>query len=112
MRCWCALLVGCLVGCGAGGGKFAPPKLYPVTGSLQVNGKKLNGVMVQLIPVDATSSARPAIGVTDAEGNFKIATNGDRGAAAGTYKVVLGAGVAERTEPMTVEEATKISGRG
>ncbi len=112
MRCWCALLVVCVAGCGAGSGKFPPPKLYPVTGSLQVNGKKLSGVMVQLIPADATSTARPAIGVTDAEGNFKIATNGDRGAAAGNYKVVLGAGAEERTEPMTVEEATKISGAG
>ncbi len=94
---------------GCSGSDGAPP-LHPVTGTLVVGGKPLENVTVQLTPVDLNSTARPALGKTDAEGKFTILTNGDRGATAGKYKVVLLTS-APASGPMSVEEATKLSGQ-
>ena len=89
-----SLLLICLMGCSSAGSGALP--LHPVTGTLKVDGKPLEATSVALMPVDIASKAKPAVGMTDKDGNFKIATNGDRGAAAGSYKVVLGgAGVTE-----------------
>jgi hypothetical protein len=85
------------IGCNSGGTTALP--LYPVTGTVKVDGKPLDATSVTLIPTDTSSKMKPATGMSDKEGNFKIATNGDRGAAAGSYKVVLGgAGISEPTE--------------
>ena len=109
MRRLSSLLLLCAVGCSSE--TIAPPTLYPVTGSLVVGGKPLENVTVQLIPVDVTSKARPGSGKTDAEGKFTILTNGDKGATAGKYKVVLGSPSLAPSGPVSVEEATKMSGQ-
>jgi hypothetical protein len=103
MRRFSSLVLICLWGCSSGGP--APLPLYPVTGNLKVDGKPLEATAVSLMPVDATSKAKPAVGTTDKEGNFKIATNGDRGAAAGPYKVVLG-GAAVEDSSTSLEKLT------
>lgn len=101
------LLLG-LLGCS---NAEAPPALYPVTGTLKVNGKPLENMTVQLSPVDITSKAKPGIGKTDAEGKFTILTNGDKGAATGKYKVILmDSPKVQRTGPPTIEELTKMNG--
>lgn len=95
MRRLSCLMVIFLWGCSQSGPGALP--LFPVTGTAKLDGKPLADTTVSLMPVDSTSRAKPAIGVTDKEGNFKLSTNGDRGAAAGSYKVVLGGQGAEET---------------
>ncbi len=95
MRRLSGLVLFCLLGCSPAGPAALP--LYPVTGTLKVEGKPLEATVVTLMPVDAASKAKPAVGVTDKDGNFKIATNGDRGAAAVPFKVVLGGASAEES---------------
>lgn len=102
-----ALALVCGLGCG-GAPKGALP-LVPVSGSLIVNGKPLNDVFVQLIPVAADSKTKPGIATTDADGKFVIRTNGDKGANPGKYKVVLGN--AKPAGPVSLEEATRMSGQ-
>ncbi len=101
-----SVLLICVAGCTSG--VTDAPKLYSVTGTLKVDGKPLEATSVALIPAEKDSKLKPALGTTDKEGNFKIATNGDRGAAAGKYKVVLGGkGVDEAPEdskPKTSQE--------
>jgi hypothetical protein len=106
MRHLSSVLLLCLLGCSQGGADA--PVLYPVTGSLQVGGKPLADISVQLIPVDTTAKAktRPGVGNTDAEGKFTIRTNGDKGAISGKYKVVLLKGTAKATQD-TIEDAMK-----
>ena len=108
------LLVLLVPGCSGSSGKIAPPKLYPVKGTLKIGGTPTEGITVQLSPADPASKTQPASGVSDADGNFVIRTNGDRGATEGTYKVVLGigSGEAKAQGPVSVEEATKMSGAG
>lgn len=96
-----------VVGCGQGGPE--PMPLYPVTGSLVVSGKPLENVTVQLMPAGDNAKGKPGIATTDAEGKFEIRTNGDKGMNPGKYKVVLGS--TKPAGPVTVEEATKMSGQ-
>lgn len=100
----------CVVGCGSGGAP--PPKMYPVTGTLKVKGKALENVTVQLIPADQLAKdSKPAVGTTDAEGKFTMRTNGDKGVIAGKYKVVLITTNSPGSGPVSLEEATKMSGQ-
>ncbi len=57
------------------------------SGTVSYKGKPLNGFTVTFMPV---SGARPATGISDAEGKFQLGTNdaGD-GGAAGTNKVAV-----------------------
>lgn len=87
-RLSCLMLV-FMLGCSGASGPAALP-LYPVTGTAKLDGKPLADTTIALMPVDTATRAKPAMAITDKEGNFKLATNGDRGAAAGAYKVVLG----------------------
>ena len=116
MRTLTGLLLLLLIvpGCSGSSGKFAPPKLYPVKGNLKIGGTPAEGITVQLSPADPASKTQPASAVTDDNGNFVIRTNGDRGATEGKYKVVLGigSGQAKAQGPVSVEEATKMSGAG
>ncbi len=81
-----ALLVsglGVFAGCGDSG-----PKMAPVEGTVSLDGKPLNNIMVEFWP----SSAGPrSIAVSDAQGRYKLmADDGKReGAAVGPHKVVL-----------------------
>lgn len=93
------LLLLCAVGCSQGPDQPLP--LYPVTGSVKVGGKPLAEVAVQLIPVDEKTRAKPGIGKTDKDGNFTITTNGDRGANAGKFKVVLGTSSQQQEQKMS-----------
>jgi hypothetical protein len=73
---------------GCGESEEGAPVLHPVTGKLTVGGTAVGNVQVALMPTGGTG--RAAIGNTDAEGNFTIASpNAGAGAVAGEYKVVL-----------------------
>lgn len=99
------------VGCSSSQGPGALP-LRPVTGSLVVNGKPLDNIQVQLIPVGVDTKAKPGVATTDKDGKFVIRTNGDKGANPGKYKVVLGSSNASTpTGPVSLDEATKMSGQ-
>ena len=81
------MLVG-LSGCGkAPGPKAVVEKVVPVAGTLTYKGQPLEYFQVTFLPVDGR---RPAIGVTDAAGKFKLGTNkaGD-GAPPGASKVAI-----------------------
>jgi hypothetical protein len=71
-------------GCSDGGGG---PTLTPVTGVVNVDGQPASDVFINFIPLST-----PAIGAqarTDASGNFEMATGGEKGVAAGKYKVLF-----------------------
>jgi hypothetical protein len=76
-----------LSGCG-GDGKIAR---YPVAGTVLVDGKPAEGVVIVFCPVSGTDEfmkERP-FGTTDAEGKFTLMTfDPDDGAPAGDYKVL------------------------
>jgi len=81
----CAGLLALVLGCGPGG-----PKLYPTKGTLKIDGSPANYVTVELHPVDNAENP-VATGVIQDDGNFEVFSGkeGESGAAAGTYKVVL-----------------------
>ena len=108
MRRLSCLVLLCVLGCGSEVVKPLP--LYPVTGSVKVKGAPLKDTLVQLLPVDPSSKAKPGVATTDSEGNFVIRTNGDKGANSGKFKVVLGS-VVEQQGPVSLEDATKMSGQ-
>lgn len=68
-----------LVGCGGSGG----PSLTAVKGKVTYKGESLAGATVTFMPEKGT----PAIGVTDASGNFTLSTGGLPGAVEGTHRV-------------------------
>jgi len=70
--------VSLIVGCG-GDGK----KLYPVEGTVTVDGNTVEGAMVLFVAGDGSTSS----GLTSATGKFRLLTDGKEGAPAGTYKV-------------------------
>lgn len=108
MRRLSCLVVVCVLGCG--GEAVKPLPLYSVTGTVKVNGQPLKDTLVQLLPTDTSTKAKPGVGKTDDDGKYQIRTNGDKGANSGTYKVVLGNAV-EQSGPVTLEEATRMSGQ-
>jgi hypothetical protein len=84
--CLFGLLVTCaLVGCGSD-----LPKTVPVTGTVTLDGKPLEGATVNLISDEGSLAAG---GVTDESGNFSLRTTvGDKmvdGAKVGTHKVAV-----------------------
>ena len=74
------LMAGLLVGCGP-----AKPELFPVSGTVKLNGKPLTTGSVQFIG----QGLRPASGQINADGTFKLATDGQDGCAAGVHKVLV-----------------------
>lgn len=82
-RVLCLAILAFAVGCGSPDLE----KAVPVAGVVKFQGKPLEGYRVTFMPTDGR---RPAIGVTDAEGKFKLGTNdtGD-GAVIGTHKVAF-----------------------
>jgi len=75
------LVVG-TIGCGQG-----RPKTVPVSGTVTLDGQPVDGASVTFYPA---SGGRPAMGTTDAQGNFTLTTfeKGD-GAIPGTYNVTV-----------------------
>lgn len=85
-----ALLIICITipGCGSG------PKMHAVTGIVTYKGAPVVGADVILTAAKEADQLKPARGVTDANGNFRVKTYfapGDErsGALAGFYKVTL-----------------------
>jgi hypothetical protein len=80
--CSVALLIGCSPETGP---KATIEEVVPVAGTLTYKGKALENFQVTFQPSD---DRRPAIGITDSAGKFKLGTNepGD-GAVTGTLKV-------------------------
>jgi hypothetical protein len=82
-----AMVAGVLVaicGCGSGAGKVV---VVPVSGSVKYKGQPVDGALVSFA---TTASPRTAVGMTDAQGNFKLTTmNTDDGAVAGEHVVTI-----------------------
>ncbi len=68
-----------LVGCGSGG-----PTLAPVKGKVTYRNEPVSGATVSFVPVE---QGQPAIGVTDAAGQYTLNTTGKAGAGLGKYRV-------------------------
>lgn len=69
-----------LVGCGP-----AAPTIYPVSGTITLDGKPLEGATVTFVP----ASGPPSNGMTDAAGKYTIMTGGKPGAVAGPCQVAV-----------------------
>ncbi len=69
---------------GCGGASDVKLDLVPASGKLTDKGKPLAGYEVHLSP--ASTTGRPAHGLTDGEGNFSLGTSGEaNGAEVGKY---------------------------
>ena len=104
IRCFllCSLMSCVLgaVGCDTDYGTSELVDTVPVSGVLTYQGKPLEYYQVVLMPVDGT---RVAVGVTDAQGKFKLGTNdGGDGAPPGEAKIAVSfVGPPSMTEPGT-----------
>jgi hypothetical protein len=75
-------------GCGAKADSKMPG-LVPVTGTITMDGKPLAGAAVSFVGTGTTQTIGAA-GITDDTGKYELAVaTGDKGAAAGDYKVVV-----------------------
>jgi len=80
-----AAMAGFLVGCGGESG----PKLVPLTGTVTLNGKPLEGAVVSFEPDASFKGGFPANDVTGPDGNYKVFTKGRSGIMPGKYHVVV-----------------------
>lgn len=81
------LLCFLITGCGGGYGTSEIVDTVPVAGTLTFQGKPLEYYQVVLMP---DSGTRVAMGVTDAQGKFKLGTNdGGDGAPPGACKIAV-----------------------
>ncbi|HEX4588658.1 MAG TPA: hypothetical protein VH120_01935 [Gemmataceae bacterium] len=91
-----AALVGASSGCGG------EPALVPVTGTVKLDGKLTDGVVVYFSPVDTAQknyTSRVAMGISDQQGRFSLrGTRGD-GIATGEYKVTFSRPVSSGGKP-------------
>ena len=79
-----ALLLAAAAGCG---GKYTP---VPVSGTVTLDGKPVEGATVYFYAVGDEAEGRPAQGTTNKEGGFALSTMGqDDGALPRRYKVVV-----------------------
>jgi hypothetical protein len=76
-----------LAGCGGGDdGRIKPPELGTVTGKVTLDGKPLEGAMVEFSP----ATARPSFGTTDSSGAYTLNYDEKRkGAAVGEHTVKI-----------------------
>jgi len=88
-----AAVAGFLVGCGESG-----PDLVPVTGTVTLNGKHLEGAVVSFQPEASMLGALPAEDVTGPDGNYKALTKGRSGVMPGKYKVVVSKSLIDMTK--------------
>ena len=84
-RLFVVVMLAAVTGCGGGSGGF--PKTYPVTGTVKLNGKPVDGAMVTF---QLDGDKRNAIGTTDKNGEYSMSMfrPGD-GAVPGQYKVSI-----------------------
>jgi hypothetical protein len=81
-------------GCGGIG------KLHPVEGKATVDGSPLPaGISINFVSATKSGPAVTISGSTDANGNYKMTTNGKAGVPAGKYKVVIGQLIPTATDP-------------
>jgi hypothetical protein len=95
-----------LMGCGGGA---EGPATEPVSGTVTLDGKPIEGAQVVFVP---NGSGRAASATTDAAGKYELTTfNPADGAVIGSYKVTIakteGATVSVNLEGLSPEEATK-----
>jgi hypothetical protein len=65
------------------------PRLVPVSGTVTLNGKPLEGAVVTFVPDAANKEGRPGEDITGPEGNYKVMTSGRSGVVPGKYKVTI-----------------------
>lgn len=87
------LVACCLVSAGCSSGKTTP-KAFIVTGTVNYQGKPVEGASVTFTPVTESPETRPANGKTDAEGKFTLKTYYDpqtelNGAIPGDYNITV-----------------------
>jgi hypothetical protein len=70
-------------GCGSG------PKLIPVNGTVTINGKPLEGAVIQFVPDSTNTTGQLAEDVTGPTGNYKAMTKRRSGVIPGKYRVVI-----------------------
>jgi hypothetical protein len=107
-------IVGLVIPCvlaGCGSSAEAPP-LAPVSGTVTLNAKPLEGARVKFIP-QGTTAGHGGAGNTDAEGKYEIIAHrsGNRkGLLPGSYKVIVSRMVMPDGEPVPPGVATIDSG--
>ena len=94
-----AVLVAFVAGCGGSSG----PKVYPVAGTVTLNGIPVDGATVSFNSADGNS----AVARTDASGKYKLISSfGTEGTVLGTYSVTISKAGAVKTgkKVLTVDE--------
>ncbi len=82
-----------------------------VKGRVTLDGKPVAGATILFVP-EPGSSARPATGFTDAEGNFRLTTfRPNDGAVVGAYKIVVtkSEGVSSPPDPNRASKKRRLS---
>ncbi len=79
-----ALTIATCGGCNPG------ERLYPVSGTVTVNGQPAAGAQVTFYPAGQSGlHVVPSTGIVAADGTFTLSTNGKAGAPAGQYEVTI-----------------------
>jgi hypothetical protein len=83
--CLIFLFISIVIGCGSDSGF---PKTYKVSGTVKFGGKPVDGALVTFVP--SVQGGKPAVGSTNANGEFKLSSFGSSdGAVPGDYKVTI-----------------------
>jgi hypothetical protein len=85
-----ALAVGLLLGISCGCEKYEGPPLYPVSGTVTLDGKPLANAGVMFLPRESTLG-NACLGITDASGKYvlKAERGGGEGCQEGTFAVTI-----------------------
>ena len=81
------LAVAAVAGCRSG--RSTPEGLSPVSGTITLDGKPVEGAMVSFIPQKVADVMVNPAGVTDAQGKYELMADDVPGALPGEYKVVI-----------------------
>src|SRR5688500_7433391 len=79
----------CCVGCGSGGDPTSSYKLYPVKGTVTLNGKPVEGAEITFLPEATTTPNTPGGDLSGPMGNYMAMYRGRTGLATGKYKVII-----------------------
>ncbi|MDR3633259.1 MAG: carboxypeptidase-like regulatory domain-containing protein [Isosphaeraceae bacterium] len=77
-----------LAGCGEGD-ETASYTLVPVSGTVRLDGKPLEGAQVSFTPDPGNKPSTPGSDLTGPDGNYKVMFRGRSGVAPGKYKVAI-----------------------
>ena len=88
-------------GCPEGG-----PKVYPVSGTVKINGEPAKDVTINFSPID-TTGVMAGGPVTNGSYELFSGSEGKKGAAAGKYKVYLTVNAASAQSPEAMAEKMK-----